>query len=171
MKRHRLFRVIPFLCLLLLSVSSTACGSASQESYLQEVGELYRKAAEGMHEAIHSLEEAPEEKERLHAAVVSLEEASEAWRKTGHDLSLVRVPAGMEEFHSRLMELCVSGEELCRLLEESISSGGGEENAVHGQEGIPHPEEAGEEGTPGEGSHSDEEENHAPAGTASGGAH
>lgn len=143
------------LLLLFLFLAYAGCGSASGESYLREVGDLYRKATENMREAADALEEAGEDGgDARRAAAESLQEASEAWMETGHGLSRIRVPAGWEEFHSRLLELCASGEELCRRLAETISE---EKGYASGEDGTSPAEGEGEAEMPAEGEHLEKE--------------
>lgn len=144
MTGRRALSAILILNLLLFFLASGGCGSASDESYLREVGDLHRKAAENMREAVDFLGEAGGEEEHARrAAAESLQEASKSWKETGNDLSRVRVPAGREDFHYRLLELCASGEEFCRRLAETIS--GEEEHASH-EEGASPAWEGGEAG-------------------------
>ncbi|MBC7229483.1 MAG: hypothetical protein H5T74_03705 [Actinobacteria bacterium] len=130
-----------------LAALAAGCGSAPLDDYQRRVGEINRTSAELLAEAAHLAEEGglPAHEDAGEGAP-SPEELVEELRAAALELSRVKVPAGMEDFHADLLALYAGTSSALEGLLSSREHGAEEEGSVHGGEPSPDEESSHGEG-------------------------
>ncbi len=116
-----------------LAALAAGCGSAPLGDYQRRVGEINRTSAELLAEAAHLAEDGGlPAHEDAGVGAPSPEELVEELRAAALELSRVKVPAGMEDFHADLLALYAGTSSALEGLLSSRDHGVAEEGSVHG---------------------------------------